>query len=78
MATIEHHAPGAFCWSELGTTDPQAAKAFYGRLFHWAPKDIPMGDGSYYSILQAAGNDAAGLYGLRGEQRRQGVAPYSG
>lgn len=28
------HAPGAFGWAQLYTRDPDAANAFYGRLFH--------------------------------------------
>jgi predicted enzyme related to lactoylglutathione lyase len=30
--------PGAMCWSELTTTDPGAAEAFYVRLFGWTAK----------------------------------------
>ncbi len=30
------NAPGAFSWSELATTDPEAAKRFYGELFGWS------------------------------------------
>ncbi len=27
--------PGAYCWSELITTDLDGAKAFYGAVFGW-------------------------------------------
>ena len=30
MAKIESYTPGSFCWAELATTDPAAAKQFYG------------------------------------------------
>lgn len=30
--------PGSFCWSELHTNDPEAAKSFYSGLFGWTPK----------------------------------------
>ena len=30
--------PGALCWSELTTRDPQAAEAFYTALFGWVAK----------------------------------------
>ena len=43
MPYVEKHAPGAFCWIELGTTDPLAAKAFYTSLFDWTYVDSPMG-----------------------------------
>jgi uncharacterized protein len=29
------NAPGAICWNELGTRDPEASAAFYGDLFGW-------------------------------------------
>jgi predicted enzyme related to lactoylglutathione lyase len=30
-----HGEPGAFCWADLNTPDPQAAKAFYESVFGW-------------------------------------------
>lgn len=39
--------PGAFSWSELLTTDPAAAKAFYSKLFGWGTKDMQMSSGAY-------------------------------
>jgi predicted enzyme related to lactoylglutathione lyase len=30
--------PGALCWSELTTRDPQAAETFYTKLFGWTAK----------------------------------------
>ncbi len=41
------NTPGAFSWSELLTTDPAAAKAFYSKLFGWGTKDMQMSSGSY-------------------------------
>ncbi|SEL58158.1 hypothetical protein SAMN05216359_111137 [Roseateles sp. YR242] len=42
---------GAFSWSELMTTDPEKAAAFYGSLFGWKLEAMPM-----------AGDPAAGVY----------------
>jgi len=33
---------GAFSWCELMTTDVEAAKAFYTKLFGWGAEDMPM------------------------------------
>lgn len=44
---------GAFSWSELTTSDPVAAAAFYGKLFDWTTKDMDMGTGPY--IVTAVG-----------------------
>ena len=43
MANVETHDAGSFCWIELGTTDQNAAKKFYGELFCWKADDSPMG-----------------------------------
>ncbi len=35
-----------FVHIELNTTDPKAAKSFYGRLFNWQLEDMDMGGGA--------------------------------
>ena len=35
MTTMTQHAAGMFCWCQIGTTDPEAARKFYGPLFGW-------------------------------------------
>ena len=35
--------PGYFCWNELVTTDVEAAKAFYGKLFGWTTAPLMEG-----------------------------------
>jgi uncharacterized protein len=35
--------PGAFCWGELATKDPEKAAAFYTSLFGWGTKGDPKG-----------------------------------
>jgi predicted enzyme related to lactoylglutathione lyase len=39
-----------FVHVELNTTDPDAAKAFYGKLFGWKLSDVPMPLGTYTMI----------------------------
>ncbi|MDN5892860.1 MAG: VOC family protein, partial [Nocardioides sp.] len=43
--------PGAPCWIELFTTDPEAAAAFYGDLFGWSFTDPNPDLGGYQSVL---------------------------
>lgn len=76
MSHIEKHPPGAFCWIELATTDQNAAKNFYGKLFGWAVNDFPMGPNDFYSMFQLEGRDTAAAYTIRPEQRSQGVPPH--
>jgi hypothetical protein len=50
---------GAFSWNELGTRDPDAAKAFYGTVFGWGTRDNDMGEmGTYTEWLR--GEDSIG------------------
>src|SRR4029077_12933876 len=62
MPEIDSYTPGTFCWAERGTTDGPAAKEFYGALFGWQANDIPLGDGSVYTMLQTDGKAVAALY----------------
>ena len=76
MTIVNEHAPGTFCWVDLGTTDSEAAKKFYTELFDWKAIDTPAGPGMTYTILQVDGKDAAALYQLTEEHRSQGVPPH--
>ena len=75
MANIEKHAPGSFCWFELGTSDQNAAKKFYGSLFGWASEDFPMGPAGVYTIFRLGGRDVGATYTLNAQQQ-PGVPPH--
>lgn len=76
MTDIDSYKPGSFCWVELGTTDQNAAKRFYGELFGWVANDMPMGPEGVYTIFKLNGRDAAAGYTLRQDQRARGVPPH--
>lgn len=79
MATITKHAPGTFCWPELGTTDQDGAKKFYAGIFGWTFSDMPMGpDAGVYTIFKNHGQDAAALFTLMADLRKQGIPPHWG
>lgn len=47
---------GHCAWNELATSDPEAAKAFYGTQFGWVPAgEMDMGEMGAYHFLQASG-----------------------
>jgi len=75
MPNIDTHAPGSFCWIELATTDQNAAKAFYEKLFGWQAADTPMGPGEFYTIFNLGGRDVAAAYTMRSEQKSSGMPP---
>ena len=56
--------PGALCWNELTTRDPDGSKAFYSAVFGWNPQ--PMEDSPVdYTVWQLPGADAdAGVGGM--------------
>jgi uncharacterized protein len=62
MPVIEKYEPGMFCWIELATNDAAAAKSFYTSLFGWTANDMPIPDGSIYTMLQVDGHDVGALY----------------
>ena len=81
MPTITQHAPGSFCWVELATTDPVAAKQFYGELFGWAPLEFDMGDSGTYCIFQLGGRHSAATLATlsrTGAPRGPGPRPFAG
>ena len=39
--------PGSWSWSDLSSTDPDAAEAFYGAVFGWRADSVDMGEGPY-------------------------------
>lgn len=50
---------GTFHWTELQTSDPEAAKAFYTTIFGW--KTEPFGEGMDYTVVMAGGKGFGGI-----------------
>jgi uncharacterized protein len=55
---------GAFSWSELLTTDPAAATAFYGKLFGWATETMDMGSTGPYHVVRVGDTSIGGITGM--------------
>jgi hypothetical protein len=47
------NAPGAFCWNELGTRDPDVAQQFWSGLLGWQFERIDAGPIDYWTISNA-------------------------
>ncbi|HLP97788.1 MAG TPA: VOC family protein [Sideroxyarcus sp.] len=54
---------GAFSWCELVTTDAEAAKAFYAKLFGWNIADMSM-PGMSYAVVEPRGKSSKGIGGI--------------
>lgn len=76
MTTRTEYAHGEFSWVNLGTTDPAAAKNFYGNLFGWECDDMPAGPEMTYTMCRLKNHYAAGLYALDKKMQSQGLAPH--
>jgi len=68
VTTMTQHAAGMFCWAQVGTTDPEAAKNFYGGLFGWTYEDHDV-QGMTITTIKKNGRDVGNLYRLSPEQK---------
>ena len=74
MGQRTQYTPGTFSWTDLNTTDPDAAKTFYAALFGWTYEDLPAG-GSVYSRAHVDGHSVAAIASQPPQQREAGVPP---
>ena len=63
---------GVFSWCELMTTDADAAKAFYTKLFGWDTEDMSM-PGMTYTVVKVGGKGIGGIMSIPKEA--QGMPP---
>jgi len=74
---VKSHKPGSFSWTDLATTDPAAAKKFYGEVFGWTADDQPMPPGqASYALEKIKGKSVAGISGMMEEQKKAGMPPH--
>ena len=77
MPERTNYAHGTPSWVDLQTSDPSAAKQFYGSIFGWTYDDMPTGDtpDAVYSMAMLNGKQAAAIASL-GDMAAQGVPPH--
>ena len=61
--------PGSPCWTQLGTSDPEAAQRFYGALFGWAAEPDPRPEAGGYTIFTLNGSPCAAVSPLMDPRR---------
>ena len=62
MPEHERYIPGVPCWVDTSQPDPDAAVAFYSRLFGWECEQVmPEGAPGRYAIARIRGEDVAGI-----------------
>jgi len=75
MGERTSYTPGTFSWTDLATTDQEAAKQFYGKLFGWEAEDMPAGEGVVYSMMRIDGKPVAAIAPQPERQTQAGVPP---
>jgi uncharacterized protein len=70
------HKAGTISWTDLATTDPAAAKEFYGGLFGWEYDDLPAGEGVTYSMAKLGGRSAAAISPQQPDEAAAGIPPH--
>jgi uncharacterized protein len=75
MGERTKYTPGTFSWTDLTTTDQEAAKTFYSGLFGWDVTDMPAGEGVVYSMAALDGKSVAAISPQPEQQREAGVPP---
>ncbi len=75
MGERTQYSPGTFSWTDLNTTDQEAAKAFYAGLFDWDYDDRPAGEGVVYSMALLDGKMVAAISPQPQQQRDAGAPP---
>jgi len=75
MGERTSYTPGTFCWTDLTTTDQEAAKSFYVGLFGWEIADLPVDEGSVYSMAAIGGKPVAAIAPQQPAQAEAGVPP---
>jgi predicted enzyme related to lactoylglutathione lyase len=76
MGERTSHAPGTISWTDLATTDQDAAKAFYEGLFGWEYDEVPAGEGVIYSMAKLGGRSAAAISPQQPDETAQGIPPH--
>ncbi len=62
MSDQDRYIPGVPCWVDISAPEPQAAVAFYGKLFGWEFENIlPAGSPVPYYVARIRGGDVAGV-----------------
>ena len=76
MGERTSHPPNTISWTDLATTDADAAKEFYSGLFGWEYDDVPMGDDGVYSMAKLQGRTVAALSPQQPGEAAQGIPPH--
>jgi predicted enzyme related to lactoylglutathione lyase len=74
---ISMSSTGRFVWFEYVSKDAAKAQGFFGELFGWTTKSVPMPDGAYTMIAAPDGKTIGGYFASpAGDGNQAGWLPY--
>src|SRR4051812_50025201 len=73
MGDRTSHDAGTISWSDLATTDQDAAKEFYGGLFGWKYDEQPIDDDTTYSMGKLGDRVAAAISPQQSSESEAGI-----
>ena len=73
MYKVTEYPHGAFAWVDNTSTDAEAAKDFYAELFGWGKIEVPIGEGTFYTLFQNQGEHVAGFAPMMPDLKAQGI-----
>lgn len=73
MFKVKQYPHGTFSWADLASTDASKSREFYTKLMGWGTVDIPMGDGTVYTMLTLDGANVTGMSQMQAEMASAGV-----
>jgi predicted enzyme related to lactoylglutathione lyase len=76
MGARTSHPPNTISWTDLATSDADAAKEFYSGIFGWEYEDVPAGEGVMYSMAKLRGHTVAALSPQQADEAAQGIPPH--
>ena len=76
MAERTSHKAGTISWTDLATTDQDAAKAFYAGVFGWEYDDQPIDENTVYSMAKLGGRSAAAISTQQPDETAAGIPPH--
>src|SRR4029079_9942275 len=76
MGDRTSHDAGTISWTDLATTDQDAAKEFYAGLFGWEYDDQPIDENTPYSRAKLGGRSAAAISPQQSGEAEQGIPPH--
>lgn len=56
MFKVTKYPHGTFSWADCNSTDVATAKQFYADLMGWETEDLPMGEGTFYTMYKQDGD----------------------